>query len=70
MKKRALTIIIAGVFVFTVTSCNNKRQGNMDSTDTTTVPAETTVPAGGKDTIATPPVAPGVDTGMNQTPKI
>lgn len=55
-------------------SCNNAEHAGTDNTDTATIPTETTVPAGtpadGRDTTATPPVDPGVDTGMNQTPKI
>lgn len=46
----------------------------MDSADTATVPAETTVPAGapagGEDTVTAPPVDPAMDTSASQTPKI
>lgn len=74
MKKHALTIIAAGILAFIAISCNDAERAGTDNADTATIPAETTVPAGapadGRDTTATPLVDPGVDTGMNQTPKI
>jgi hypothetical protein len=74
MKKHVSTIITAAILVFIATSCNEGKHENMDSADTTTMPAETTLPAGtpadGKDTAIAPPVDPAMDTSASQTPKI
>lgn len=74
MTKYALTIVAAGIFVFAATSCNDGKQENIDRTDTTTIHAETTIPAAapadGRDTAAAPPVDPAMDTSASQTPKI
>jgi hypothetical protein len=74
MKKYAITIIAVGILAFNAASCNNAEHGDMDNTDTATMSSETTVPVrtppNDSDTIATPPVDPGVDTSMNQSPKI
>jgi hypothetical protein len=75
MKKYAITIIAVGILAFTAVSCNNAEHGgDMDNTDTATMSPETTVPArtppNDSDTTATPPVDPGVDTSINQSPKI
>lgn len=74
MKKHVLTIITAATLIFIVASCNNGKHENMDSADTATMPAESTLPAGApadsKDTTVAPPVDPAMDTSASQTPKI
>jgi hypothetical protein len=74
MKRHIIILIAAGIFAFTAISCNNENTGT-DNTDTATLPAETTVPAGAPasgstDTSITAPVDPAMDTSANQTPKM
>lgn len=70
MKKYLITIVAAGMFACTTVSCNDGEHNNMDQEDTTTVPAETTVPVTTPDTATAPPVDPAMDTSASQTPKM